>query len=85
MIPLSYFLIAWTVLLAVFGFMTLLTLIQMLRHGLPSLTTYLTTFIFLLVTAGVIIGTALYLSQADLTVNITVVPSWLLSLFPSGT
>lgn len=85
MIPLSYFLIAWAVLLAVFGFMTLLTLIQMLRHGLPSMSTYASTFLFLIVAAGVVIGTALYLFQADMSVSINLVPTSLLPIFPDGT
>ncbi len=75
MIPLSYFLVAWTILLAIFGIIMMLTLIQMLRHGLPSASTYVSTFIFLVVTAGVVIWTAFYLSTVDWSVQIHAIPS----------
>jgi hypothetical protein len=75
MIPLSYFLIAWATLLAIFGVMMFVTLIQMLRHGLPSLTTYVSTFVFLLVTAGVVIGTSLYLTRVDWSTQIQLLPA----------
>lgn len=82
MIPLSYFLIAWVILLAIFGVMMLLTLVQMLRHGLPSPWTYITTFIFLIVTAGVVIGSGLYFTGVDWTTTINVIPAEVLPIFP---
>ncbi len=83
MIPLTYFLIAWVVLLGIFGLIMLVTLLQMLRHGLPSTATYIATLLFLIVTAGVVIGTSLYLTQTDWDVGINVVPSELMQIFPS--
>jgi hypothetical protein len=82
MIPLTYFLVAWVVLLGIFGLMMLVTLLQMLRHGLPSTITYITTFFFLVVTAGTVIGTSLYLTQVDWNVGINVIPRELLQIFP---
>ena len=81
MIPLSYFLIAWVILLAVFGIMTLLTLVQMLKHGLPSPMTYASTFLFLIVTIGVIVGSAVYFTGVDWTMTISLIPSEI-TLFP---
>lgn len=74
MIPLSYFLIGWTILLAFFGVLLLLTLIQMLRHGLSVTATYVSTFIFLIVTAAVVLGTAFYLSSVDWSIGIGPAP-----------
>lgn len=85
MISLSYFLIAWIVLLGIFGIMMLLTLVQMLRHGLPSPSTYITTFVFLVVTAGVIIGSGLYFTGVDWTITINVIPTEILPIFPTAT
>lgn len=78
MIPLSYFLIAWAALLAIFGVMMFVTLVQMLRHGLPSISTYLSTLIFLVVTAGVVIGTSLYLTRVDWSVSVQLLPAGLI-------
>lgn len=74
MIPLSYFLIVWVILLAIFGVMMLLTLIQMLRHGLSSIETYLVTAVFLSVTAIVVIGTALLLARVDWSTPVQILP-----------
>ena len=82
MFPLSYFLVAWVILLAIFGFMTLLTLIQVLRHGLPSVYTYVFTFSFLLITAGVVIWTSLYFTRVDWSTEVSLVPSSFGSFFP---
>lgn len=81
MIPLSYFLIAWVILLAIFGMMTLLTLLQMLKHGLPSPMTYASTFLFLIVTAGVVVGSAMYFAGVDWSSSVELVPSGV-TLFP---
>lgn len=81
MIPLTYFLIAWSALLALYGVFVLITLIQMLRHGLPSAATYVTTFVFLLVTAGVVIGTAWYFTGVDWSVTIDLAPERILPFF----
>ncbi len=75
MIPLSTFLIAWIVLLAIFGFVLMLTLIQMLRHGLPTTGTYISTFLFLTVIALVILGVGGHLTTVDWTTQIAVLPS----------
>lgn len=76
MIPLSYFLIGWTILLAIFGVLMLLTLIQMLQHGLPTSSTYISTFIFLIVTASVVLSTAFYLSKVDWSITVNVIPGF---------
>lgn len=80
MVPLSYFLIAWAILLAIFGVVMFVTLVQMLRHGLPSLSTYVSTLVFLLVTAGVVVGTSLYLTRVDWSTKVQIVPSALIPM-----
>lgn len=74
MIPLSYFLIAWIVLLGIFGIVLLLTLIQVLRHGLPSAGTYVATFLFLAVIALVLLSVSGYLLTVDWTEPIALIP-----------
>jgi hypothetical protein len=81
MIPLGYFLIAWLVLLAVNAILVLLTLMQMLRHGLPSAFTYLSTLIFVAVIAAVVMGSGLYFMNVNWDVSVNVVPGSLGALF----
>ena len=65
MIPLSVFLIAWLVLLGVYGILSLLSIIQMLRFAISGPMVYLSTFLFILVSLAIIGGTGLYLSHVD--------------------
>ena len=81
MIPLSYFLIAWVILLVIFGVLMLLTLVQMLRHGLASPSTYISTFMFLVVTAGVLLWTLMYFTSVDWNTSINVLPEGIETLF----
>jgi len=74
MIPLSYLLIAWLVLLVIFGIMLLLTLIQTLRHGLPTPTTYILTTLFLTVIALVLFGVSGHLLNVDWSQSVTLMP-----------
>ena len=74
MIPLYYVLIAWVVLLGIFGFMTLLTLLQMLRHGLPTPSTYVSTFFFLAVIALVVLGVGAQLTTVNWAESVSVLP-----------
>ena len=82
MIPLSYFLVAWVILLAIFGVMLMLTLVQMLRHGLSTFGTYASTFIFLVSTVGVLIGVTIYLGGVDWKTEVNVIPEIQSPLFP---
>jgi len=84
MVPLGYFLLAWLVLLAIYAFLVLLTLVQMLRHGLPSVSAYASIFIFLIVTVGVVLGTGFYLISVDWTESANVIPKGLEFIFGGG-
>lgn len=84
MVPLTTFLIIWIILLAIYGLLVLVTLIQMLRHGLPSAAAYVTTFVFLIVSAGVIFGTGWYLTDVDWTVSVNMMPEGILPFFLGG-
>ena len=81
MVPLTLFFIIWIVCLAIYGFLILITLVQMLRHGLPSASAYVTTFVFLLVTAVVVISTSVYLTGVDWSLTVNVVPEGILPFF----
>ena len=81
MIPLGYFLIAWLVLLAINAILTLLTLMQLLRHGLPSSFTYVSTLVFMTVIAVVILGSGFYFMNVDWNVSVNVIPLSLFGLF----
>jgi hypothetical protein len=85
MVPLSYFLIAWVALLAIYGILVFITLIQMLRHGLPSISAYITTFLFLLVTVGVVIWTTLYFTGVEWGIQIDLSPRMILPFFGINT
>lgn len=65
MLPLSIFLIIWLVLLGVYFFVALVSIIQMARYAIASTTAYTVTAIYIAIAGLVIIVTAIYL----LTVN----------------
>ena len=65
MIPLYVFLLIWLALLAVFAFVAMLSVIQMLRFGIAGAGTYLSTTLFLAISFIVIFGTSTYVLNAD--------------------
>lgn len=65
MIPLSYFLIAWFIFLAIYLLMALISVLQMVRLGLAGAGTFLSTAVFLVVVVLVILGTGGYLVTVD--------------------
>jgi hypothetical protein len=65
MISLSFFLILWIILLAIYAFLALISVAQMIRFGVASSMTYFSTGIFLTVAAVVIIATIGYLFTVD--------------------
>ena len=71
-IPLSVFLIVWLVLLAIFSILSLVSVIQMLRFGLAGPGTYVSTALFLVVTAVVVGGTLLALVNVDWSLGFSV-------------
>ncbi|MCI0479237.1 hypothetical protein L0Y59_01710 [Candidatus Uhrbacteria bacterium] len=64
-IPLIYFLIAWLILLAMFALLALVSVVQMLRFGVAGSGTYVSTAVFLGVTAFVVGGVGLYAAGTD--------------------
>ncbi|MFA6429983.1 MAG: hypothetical protein WCV84_05830 [Patescibacteria group bacterium] len=75
MIPLSWFLIAWLILVAIFALLALFTIAINTRYGFASLGTYSATAIFLLVAVGVILTTGGYLMTVDWSQSLNVIPS----------
>lgn len=65
MIPLIWFLLAWLVLVGLFAFATLITVIMHLRFGLSGTWTFVSTGIFLLVALGVLLASGGYLFTVD--------------------
>ena len=70
MIPLYYFLLAWLVFLAIFLIIAAISILQMIRFGLSHILTELTTAVFVLISAVIIIGTLGFLSGVDLKSNL---------------
>lgn len=67
MIPLSFFLVAWLVLVAIFGLMSMLTVYMNIKNGITTFGSYVTTAIFLGVSLFVILGVGGYLLTIDWT------------------
>ncbi len=65
MIPLLWFLIGWLILVALFALAALITVGLMLKFGVSSIDTYLSTALFLGVTFIVLGATGLFLSNVD--------------------
>jgi hypothetical protein len=82
MIPLSWFLVAWLILLAIYALLVLFTLIQMLRHGLPSPLTYASTFLFVAVIAAVVLGSGMYFLNVNWNESVSLLPSSINALIP---
>lgn len=71
MIPLSWFLFVWLVLIAIFALMATLTVITNLRFGLSSSVSYFSTLIFLGGAACVLLLVGGYLLTVDWTAGVT--------------
>ncbi|MBP9762067.1 hypothetical protein KBD34_00430 [Patescibacteria group bacterium] len=67
MFPLAWIFFAWIALVAVFGFMSLLTLATTVRYGLACSSTYVAAGVFALGSFGVIALTVGYAASIDLT------------------
>lgn len=77
MIPISFFLVAWLVLVAIFGLMAMLTVYMNIKNGITTFGSYVTTAIFLGVSLFVILGVGGYVLTIDWTQTISLfsVPS----------
>ncbi len=65
MIPFTWLLLAWFVILGIFGLVALITLFTHIRYGVANFTTYFSTFLFLGVTLVVLLAAGTYLTQVD--------------------
>ncbi|MBM3205045.1 hypothetical protein FJZ48_03650 [Candidatus Uhrbacteria bacterium] len=65
MFPLLWLLVAWLILMALFGILTLITVSLNFRYAPAGMTTYVTTLVFLLVVVGVFVLTIPYLVTVD--------------------
>jgi len=65
MVPLIYFLIAWGVFILIFGVMSLLAILQMMRFGIAGLGTYASTFVFMALSVVTVLGCVVFFSTVD--------------------
>lgn len=65
MIPFSWLLLGWLVMLGLFGLLALITLFTHVRYGVANMTTYLSTLLFLGVATIALFLTGTYLAQVD--------------------
>lgn len=65
MLPLSIFIVIWLVFLGIFGLLSLASVVQMVRFGVSGSITYISTGIFLVVSALVIFTIGMYLLTVD--------------------
>jgi hypothetical protein len=67
MIPLSYFLIAWLVLLGLYFLMSMISVMQMVRFGIAGFGTYAATGIYLVIFVLTVLGCSVYFLTVDWT------------------
>lgn len=72
MLPLSFFLLIWLIVMSVFVLLALLTVVMALRYGLSGFTTYIVTAGFLIVIALGFVASGSYFSTVDWTQTVTV-------------
>ena len=82
MIPLLWFLLGWLVLVALFALAALITVGLMLKFGVSSINTYLSTALFLGVTFIILGATGLFLSNVDWTQSMSIFSSPTNTLLP---
>lgn len=75
MIPFSWLLLAWLVMLGVFGLVALITLFTHVRYGVANFTTYISTLAFLGVVSVVLFLTGTYFMQVDWTQSLDLGPT----------
>lgn len=75
MIALSWFLLAWLIMLGLFFLVALITLITHLRYGVANFMTYFSTVTFIGVVALALLFTSGYLTQVDWTQNLDLGPT----------
>jgi hypothetical protein len=65
MIPLVYFLAAWAAFILLYGIMSFLAVLQMMRFGIAGTGTYASTFIFMALGVVTVLGCAFYFTTVD--------------------
>lgn len=65
MVPISYFLIAWIILLSLYLIMAMVSVLQMVRFGIAGFGTYASTTIFIALLVITVVGSGLYFLTVD--------------------
>lgn len=73
MIPLSYFLFAWLLLLGLYLIMSLISMMQMLRFGIAGFGTYASTLAYLIIFVLTVLGCSLYFLTVDWTQSVNLI------------
>ncbi len=82
MIPLSYIVVAWLILILIYLVFVLLTLSQMFKHGTRSPTTVVSTFAFMIISAIALFMSANVVLQTDWDQSVQILPTGLTSIVP---
>lgn len=82
MIPLSYIVVAWLILILVYLIFVLLTLFQMFKHGTRSPATVISTFVFLGISAIVLFVSANVVIGTNWNQPVQILPTGLTSIMP---
>lgn len=75
MLPLSWLLLTWLIMLGLFFLVALITLFTHLRYGVANFMTYFSTLIFVGVTTLALLVTSNYLVQVDWTQTLDLGPT----------
>jgi hypothetical protein len=70
MFPMSYFLLAWLILLGLYFIMSMVSVLQMVRFGIAGFGTYASTAIYLTLFALTVLGCSLYFLTQDWTQSV---------------
>lgn len=76
MIPLWVFLLVWLAFMGIFGLMSFISIIQMLRYGIRTSGTYAATFAFVITSVVVLGSTGIFFLTTDWSQPVGVFEGW---------
>ncbi len=76
MIPLWVFLLIWLVFMGLFGLMSFISIVQMMRYGIRTSGTYLATSVFVISTVIALGGSGIFFLNTDWTQEVNLFENW---------
>lgn len=76
MIPLWIFLLIWLAFMSLFGLMSFISIVQMMRYGIRNSGTYLATSVFVLSAVIALGGSGIFFLNTDWTQEVGVFENW---------